>query len=108
MAGWCIALLGVVLVAGCGADAPSIVIVYGDPESTKLEVGVDVCNRNPVVDAEETTEEVRLTATADEPSGDGENDCRDSVDLTLETPLGDRIVVDESTGEQVEVAPLED
>ncbi len=69
---------------------------------------MDVCNRNPSVDAEETTEEVRLTATADELSGDGEDDCRDSVDLTLEAPLGDRIVVDDSTGEQVEVAPLED
>ena len=107
MAGWWIGLLGVLLVAGCGGDAPSIVIVYGDPESTRLEVGVDTCNRNPSVDAEETTEEVRLTATADEPSGDGEDDCRDSVDLTLETPLGDRIVVDDSTDEQVEVAPLE-
>jgi hypothetical protein len=50
---------------------------------------VNTCNKNPTVDAEETTEEVRLTTTADEPSGNGEDDCRDSVDLTLETPLGD-------------------
>ncbi|MCZ3388036.1 MAG: hypothetical protein LH645_02675 [Actinomycetia bacterium] len=108
IAGWCIALLGMLLVAGCGVDAPSIVIVYGDPESTKLTVGVDTCNRHPLVNAAETTEEVRLTVTADEPSGDGGEDCRDSVDLNLETPLGDRIVVDDSTNEQVEVAPLED
>jgi hypothetical protein len=102
----CLILL--VVCSGCGSDAPSIVIVYGDPDSTQLEVGVDVCNRNPSVDAEETAEEVRLTATADEPSGDGEDDCRDSVVLTLEAPLGDRVVIDESTGERVEVAPLED
>lgn len=108
MPGWCIALLGVLPMAGCGGDAPSIVIVYGNPDSSRIEVGVDVCNRNPSVNAEETTEEVRLTATADELSGDGEDDCRDSVDLTLKAPLGDRIVVDDSTGEQVEVAPLED
>jgi len=108
MAGWCIALLGVLLVAGCGADAPSVMIVYGDPESTRLEVSVNTCNRNPSVDAEETSEEVRLTVTADEPSGDGENDCADGDDVTLEAPLGDRIVIDDSTGEQVEVAPLED
>lgn len=94
--------------AGCGADAPTIDIVYGDPESTRLEVSVNTCNRNPSVDAAETSEEVRLTATADEPSGDGEEDCMDSDDLTLETPLGDRIVVDDSTDERVEVAPLED
>jgi hypothetical protein len=42
-------------------------------------VGVDVCNGYPTVDAEETTEEVRLTATADTPSGNGEDDRRDSV-----------------------------
>ena len=94
--------------AGCGADQPSVVIVYGDPGSTRLEVGVDTCNLHPSVAAEETTEEIRLTVTADERSGDGVDDCRDSDDLTLETPLGDRIVVDDSTGEQVEVVPLED
>jgi hypothetical protein len=104
---WCVGLLGVLLVAGCGADAPSIIIVYGDPESTRLEVSVNTCNKHPVVEAEETTQEVRLTVTADEPSGDGEGDCADGDDVTLEAPLGDRIVVDDSTGEQVEVAPLE-
>ena len=108
IAGPCIALLGVLLVAECGADAPTIRLVYGDPESTRLEVSVNTCNRNPSVDAEETNEEVRLTATADEPSGDDREDCLDGVDLTLKTPLGDRIVVDDSTDEQVEVAPLED
>lgn len=108
MAGWCIALLALLLVAGCGADAPTIDIVYGDPESTRLEVSVNTCNRNPTVDAEETSEEVRLTVTADEPSGDGEEDCMDYAVLALETPLGDRIVVDASTDQQVEVAPLED
>ncbi len=31
----------------------------------------------------------------------------DYDNLTLETPLGDRIVIDDSTDEPVEVAPLE-
>ena len=105
---WCVGLLGVLLVAGCGADAPSIIIVYGDPESTRLEVSVNTCNKHPVVEAEETKQEVRLTVTVDKPSGEGEGDCADGDDVTLEAPLGDRIVVDNSTGEQVEVAPLED
>jgi len=96
-----------VVCSGCSADAPSVVTVYGDPDSTKLEVGVDTCNRHPVVDAEETTEEIRLIVTADAPEDD-EGDCRDGDDVTLEAPLGDRIVVDDSTDEQVEVAPLED
>lgn len=100
--------LAVLLLAGCGTDAPRVLAVYGVPESTALEVGVDTCNRNPVVDAEETTEEVRLRVTADEPSGDGAEDCRDSVRLTLEAPLGDRVVVDDSTGEQVPVTAAED
>jgi hypothetical protein len=106
--GWTCCLVLLAACTGCGSDPPTIDIVYGDPESTHLWVSVNTCNRNPSVEAEETAEEVRLTATADEPSGDGEDDCLDSDDLTLETPLGDRIVVDDSTGEQVEVAPLED
>lgn len=73
------------VVAGCGADVPTIDIVYGDPGSTRLSVSVNTCNMSPSVDAEETSEEVRLTATADEPSGNGEDDCLDSDDLTLKT-----------------------
>lgn len=101
-------LLLLVALSGCSAEAPTIYMVYGDPESTRLEVSVNTCNRNPKVEAEETTDEVRLFTTADEPSGDGQDDCMDGDDLRLETPLGDRVVVDDATGEEVEVAPLED
>jgi hypothetical protein len=95
-----------VVCSGCSEDAPSVIVVYGEPESTRLEVSVNTCNRHPIVDAEETPDEVRLTITADDRENAG--DCADGDDVTLEAPLGDRVVIDESTGEQVEVAPLED
>jgi hypothetical protein len=96
-----------VALSGCGSEAPTIDIVYGDPQSTKLSVSVNTCNKNPVVEAAETSDEVRLTATADEPTGNGQDDCMDRDGLTLRAPLGNRIVIDNSTGQQVEVAPLE-
>ena len=42
------------------------------------------------------------------PGGGMSCKCADGDDVTLATPPGDRIVIDDSTGEQVEVAPLED
>jgi hypothetical protein len=101
-------LLGILPLAGCGSGSPTIDVVHGDPASKKLSVSVNTCNRNPSVEAKESTEEIRLTVTADDPSGDGVDDCMDFDDVTLESPLGDRIVIDEATDEQVEVVPLED
>lgn len=103
-----VAALALLMLAGCGADEPAVVTVYGDPESTRLEVSVDTCNRNPVVTVEETSDEVHLTVAADEPSGDGVDDCMDGAVVSLDAPLGDRTVVDDSTGERVDVNPLED
>ena len=96
------------LAACSGSEAPRIVAVYGDAASTRIEVGVDTCNLNPVVLAQETTSEVRLSVTADEPSGDGAEDCADSDWVRLESPLGDRVVIEDSTGEQLEVLPNEE
>ena len=98
----------VVLAACTERGAPEIVAVYGDAASTRLEVGVGTCNVNPVVLAQETTYEVRLSVTADEPSGDGTLDCQDSDRLRLEEPLGDRAIIEDSTGEQLDVLPLEE
>lgn len=105
---WACCLVLLAVCSGCYKDEPLILEVHGDPESTRLSVGIGTCNMHPSVAAEETTEEVRLTVTADEPSGNGRDDCADSDDVRLDTPLGDRIVIDDSTGKQVEVAPLEE
>jgi len=93
------------LLSGCADDAPRVVAAYGDPESTRLEVGVDTCNRSPRASVVESDTQVRVTVVADEASGNGSNDCLDNTDVTLSRPLGTRTVVDEGTGESVAVEP---
>lgn len=97
------ALAGLVL-AGCGSSTIEIVEVFADPTSTRLELSVDSCLADPTVEAKETDREVRLTVTGDEASG---NDCLDSASVTLSKPLGDREVIDASTGESVQLSPPE-
>ena len=86
-------------------DAP-ITLVYADPGSTRLEVGVGTCLQDPQVTAVETADEVRLSSNEKLPRGDS-GDCADSSFVILAEPLGDRTVLDEATGKVVEVLPAE-
>jgi hypothetical protein len=99
-------LLGLPL-AACGSETLVVNEIYGDPTSTQLEMGVSTCNRDPWVEIEETSDEVRLTVHAEETSDTGSGDCQDGVKVTLEAPLGTRTVVDTATDEALEVLPLE-
>jgi hypothetical protein len=99
---------GVVAVAALGLTAcsstthPRVLDVHGDPTSTVLTMSVESCNQHPEVEADETSTEVRLTVTAD---ADTVEDCADGAKVSLEAPLGDRVVIDEASGESVEVLP---
>lgn len=107
LAGGAAAVAVALLVAGCSNDAPNVVEAYGDPGSTHLELGVDTCNRHPKVTAVESADEVRLTVTADKASRGGADDCQDGAHVTLKQPLDDRRVVDDATGEVIDVQPSE-
>ena len=92
--------LGVVLAApGCALawnDAP---ISAGaiDPDETSLIVGYH-CHMDSSLEAEETSEEVRLTfRTYDERRGD----CADIERIELDEPLGERRLIDTSTGDEL-------
>lgn len=104
-------VLGVVMltcgVASCGSGGTEIVDVYGLPDSTTLELSVDTCDALSIsVDVEEDADEVRLTVTTE--GGDEGPECLDSVDVELDEPLGDRRVVDTSTGDELEILPAEE
>ena len=99
-------LLGLPLVA-CGSETLVVQELHGDPKSTLLDMGVSTCNRDPWVEIEETSDEVRLTVHGEEATGTGTDDCQDGVKVTLEAPLGTRTVVDTATDEALEVLPLE-
>lgn len=74
-----------------------------------LEMSVDSCNGNPeVTELEQTETEVRLEVTSTVPGpGQPGNDCMDGIEVTLDAPLGDRVLVDARTGDAVEVSAPE-
>ncbi len=94
---------------GGGARAAQIASPRGSylVDETTIAAGVESCNAHPVITKlDETESEVRVEVTATfAPTsffGGGRADCQDGVTVTLEEPLGDRAIVDLSTGEAVE------
>jgi hypothetical protein len=92
---------------GCEGRSRSVFAAYGDPASTRLELNVASCDENPTADVVESDTEVRVQVTSGRWLGRNAGDCADGVVLTLNAPLGTRIVVDQSTGQTVEVSPAD-
>lgn len=72
-----------------------------------MELGVDSCDESPTAKVDESGTEVRVRVTSGRWLGRNADDCADGVVVTLKQPLGDRRVVDQSTGNVVEVLPAE-
>ena len=74
----------------------------------KLELAVGTCNKNPEVTLlRETGADVQVRVVADShPFLQGGADCQDPLEVQLQEPLGDRIVVDKHTGRLVRVTPV--
>lgn len=94
-------------------DAPEESTVRGPVEiweayaggGAGLQLTVGSCNGEPEVTVlEQTDSEVRveITSTTPAPGWPGE-DCLDGLELTLDAPLGDRALVDVTTGDIVAV-----
>jgi hypothetical protein len=92
---------------GCDGRNRSVFAAYGDPESTRLELNVASCNETPTAKVVESDTEVRVQVTSGRWLGRNGDDCADGVVVTLNAPLGTRTVVDQSTGETVEVSPAD-
>jgi hypothetical protein len=87
-------------------ERAATLINEGSTDSRFLELGVDSCNGEPSASFVESDEAVTVAVTALAPSSDGaRNACLDVVTVKLATPLGDRAVIDESTGRKVDPAP---
>lgn len=89
----------VLALAACSDDDLDLTVI-GSPGSTELEVGMDTCGADPTVTAEETSTEVRLIVDVDAEAG---NDCRDAVIVELDEELGNRIVIDDASGDELKV-----
>lgn len=88
---------------GCDGRRRSVFAAYGDAGSTRLELNVASCNESPTADVVESDTEVRVHVTSGRWLGRNADDCADGVVVTLKSPLGGRTVVDETTGQTVEV-----
>lgn len=81
---------------------PTAILSYSIAGDDSLGVAVDSCGGQPQVRTiEETDEEVRLEVVANNPTGGIRWMCRDSVVMDLERPLGDRTLVDLTTGQEI-------
>ena len=98
---WACAISGLVMLGGCQVSVP-VVEVWGSSDDRELEVAVDTCNRDPDVAALESEEEVRLQVSVARSFALNSNSCRDAAKVVLDEPLGDRRVIDDSNGAELE------
>ena len=104
-------IFAVLSLLGCGLFASRGEVRVMDAELSppdKLTLIVASCNENPKVSLlRETEDDVQVRVIADydffAQSGD---DCQDIVEVQLQDPLGDRVVIDEHTGRLVSVTPV--
>ncbi len=92
------------MLAGCSTN-PEITEVYLRSDGVAIEFGVNTCNADldAVVVESDTAVEVTITA-----ENDTTDDCADSIAITLDQPLGDRQLINGSTGDVLDVQPGED
>ncbi|MGH3735042.1 MAG: hypothetical protein ACRDT6_05405 [Micromonosporaceae bacterium] len=70
-----------------------------------LALAVESCNGDPEVSVlKENDQEVRVEVVASSTPFGGSDDCLDTVTVELREPLGDRVVLDEHSGETVSVS----
>lgn len=84
---------------------PVVRAILSEPDH--LILMVDTCGENPELDLlREQAEVVEVAVVSTRTfGGSGSGDCLDPVDVQLQAPLGDRRLVDATTGDEVDVEP---
>ena len=92
------------VVLGCSGRRDAEIVDAELRGDWTLVLQIDACNADENrVSATEEQELVTISVSTDDPPGG--DDCGDLVIVELADPLGDRLLVDEKTGEPVEVRP---
>jgi hypothetical protein len=102
--GLAVLLVASLVLLGCGGRRDARIVDAVLEGDRTLVLSIDACNADD--NRTETTEEddaVTIAVTTDDPPGG--DDCADGVTVELAGPLGNRALIDESTGEPVEVRP---
>ncbi len=69
-----------------------------------LFVGVNSCNGEPSATVSQGADAIRISVESYIPGGDDQDGCADEVIVSLDEPLGERVIVDEVAG--TELRPL--
>ena len=106
--GLVVVVAGLFLLIGFGGYTWRSGVSVVDAESlspNRLTLIVNTCQKHPEVSMlRETDVDVQVKVVADShPFLQGGLDCQDAVEVKLQKPLGDRVVVDRHTGQVVSV-----
>jgi hypothetical protein len=95
-----LALAAALVVIGCGGtrDAEIIDATLSADELT-LGLTVGACNGDNRATVIEDSDNVRVRVETSDPSGD---ECADGLEIKLESPMGDRFLIDDTTGDKVD------
>jgi hypothetical protein len=96
------------LVLGGGTWRSEVSVVEAELRSPdRLDLHVDSCNGDPEVSRlRETDVDVQVKVVASSTPLRGGEDCLDVVEVQLQEPLGDRVVVDMHSGQSVSVSKV--
>lgn len=105
----CLTAVVLVFVASCGSNQREIFNAEVSADGTCLRVRFDPHVKHAAVTVAETGDAVMVTITEEDPPAGPPYDDPEywevSRDIRLSEPLGDRSVIDGSTGEEVVVYP---
>ena len=87
------------LLVSCSTN-PEISEAYLSADGKTIDLGVNSCNDDLSVQVIESETTVEVTVTAKNDTNDA---CSDAIKITLEQPMGDRLLIDGSTGETLRV-----
>ena len=100
-----VGLVGAALLVGaCGSDVPQVVAIEGveiDDDSV-LVVGFDTCQAEYEATVREELDEVGVAVRRTK-DGHPTRECADVLRVPLTNPLGDRRLLDDSTGNDITV-----
>jgi len=85
------------LVSACGSGRTELPVAGVSVDGSRIAV-YDWCHDGPTLEASEDSSTVELRFSVREETG---GDCFSCTEVTLEEPLGDRPVIDASTGREV-------
>ncbi|MDJ0663357.1 MAG: hypothetical protein QNJ75_02275 [Acidimicrobiia bacterium] len=96
------ALALTVLLSACSSPV-TILGVGVSVDGTVLKLSLSACNANVTVDYSVDDEAVMILVQERGSfiGSGGDDDCADEYTIVLDEPLGDRVVIDEQTGQQL-------